>query len=617
MRLGRRTVLLCLFATMAMAQENDRPVFTNGALIEQLGHPVYAERRDARRRLLSAGLGAFEALRDGRDHADPEVAEACSDLLTELTLDWAWLGDPTQVRLLLNEYDRLQVDGRLEIVSELIGLPDRQGVDALARLARFEPSDLVAGRAAAALLARDKYALDERLEAAIGAAVEELRTAYGSSARTPASWLELADGEASPDAWRVASQREAKRLRGAREETTLGVVATLHWRWLRVSLRAADSVNALAAVDALADFDPDQRARRVRRVLEWAAEAGQPAIGERVAEAYATDLQNKRGLYARASLATAAADPERADRLVSEAIEAAVTEQVGTQNSTDFGPRVLVAEELLRSGQASWAEAELAAASAMLEPLDSAALYARWRLSDRLLDRESYEGVVRLLTPLIELLDRSEEARKAYAEYPLTKVGYLPKHFRMKSRIDSQLVAREQMASALAARARGETEAEITSLREAIRADLSDADVVIAMHRVSHPPEAFAEETRDHVARLRREYEKQIWENADSPKPNVASQPFNHWAWLVSNTEGDFEKAVRYSQRSLAIRPDTAGYLDTLGRCLFSAGRVREAVETQRRAIELDPQRMQVMRRQLAEFERALADRESPAAGVE
>ena len=59
----------------------------------------------------------------------------------------------------------------------------------------------------------------------------------------------------------------------------------------------------------------------------------------------------------------------------------------------------------------------------------------------------------------------------------------------------------------------------------------------------------------------------------DNPNNPIA---YNQWAWLIANTEGDFPKAVRYSRRSLELEPGTASFLDTLGRCYYSAGDIRK-----------------------------------------
>jgi len=85
---------------------------------------------------------------------------------------------------------------------------------------------------------------------------------------------------------------------------------------------------------------------------------------------------------------------------------------------------------------------------------------------------------------------------------------------------------------------------------------------------------------------------------------------YNHWAWLVSNTEGDFAQAVKHSLRSLELSPDSPSLLDTLGRCYYAVGELENAVRVQREAVRRHPH-LQVMGDQLELFESALAERNS------
>ena len=85
----------------------------------------------------------------------------------------------------------------------------------------------------------------------------------------------------------------------------------------------------------------------------------------------------------------------------------------------------------------------------------------------------------------------------------------------------------------------------------------------------------------------------------------------NQYAWLVSNTEGDLQEALRASRRSLELSPDNPAYLDTLGRCYYALGDLENAIRFQSRAVQLEPSTQQI-RRQL-EF---LSQRVGPAAKV-
>ena len=147
-------------------------------------------------------------------------------------------------------------------------------------------------------------------------------------------------------------------------------------------------------------------------------------------------------------------------------------------------------------------------------------------------------------------------------------------------------------------------------LLQAIEHDETDADVLIAMYRLADADDAWMADTRARINKLSRKVEEEIADNPNNPIP------YNQWAWLIANTEGDFAKAVRYSRRSLELEPDTSSFLDTLGRCYYSAGEYDKAVESERKAVALIPH-MQVMQRQLKEFEKTLAEKKQGAEGEE
>jgi tetratricopeptide (TPR) repeat protein len=85
---------------------------------------------------------------------------------------------------------------------------------------------------------------------------------------------------------------------------------------------------------------------------------------------------------------------------------------------------------------------------------------------------------------------------------------------------------------------------------------------------------------------------------------------YNQLAWLIGNTEGDYQEALRCSQKSLELRPNTAAYLDTLGRCYYAVGDLDNAIKTQTQAIKLEPH-SGLMQRQLKFFEKAKAEKKS------
>ncbi|MGI9455438.1 MAG: hypothetical protein ACR2NU_02700, partial [Aeoliella sp.] len=139
------------------------------------------------------------------------------------------------------------------------------------------------------------------------------------------------------------------------------------------------------------------------------------------------------------------------------------------------------------------------------------------------------------------------------------------------------------------------------SLEQAVKYDPDNADVHIAMYRASADNPARRKTVMGRIEKRRHALEKQIDDHPDY------YPSYNEWAWLVSNTEGDFDKAVRYSHRSLELEPGRAGLLDTLGCCYFAAGDVVGAVKYQSQAVELAPH-LRVLQRQLKRFEKALEE---------
>ena len=129
--------------------------------------------------------------------------------------------------------------------------------------------------------------------------------------------------------------------------------------------------------------------------------------------------------------------------------------------------------------------------------------------------------------------------------------------------------------------------------------------MLIAMYRFPEEDAKWKDSVRERLRQLTQKFQQQIDEDPTDPSP------YNQWAWLVSNTEGDFQKAIRYSHRSLELNTKgesgEASFLDTLGRCYFAAGDFENAVKYERMAVaKIDY--MQVMQRQLALFEKALAE---------
>ena len=128
-------------------------------------------------------------------------------------------------------------------------------------------------------------------------------------------------------------------------------------------------------------------------------------------------------------------------------------------------------------------------------------------------------------------------------------------------------------------------------LEQAVDADPIDPDVLIAMYRFRQQDDEWRQKTSELIQQAVGQFRRDIREYPDNPTP------YNNFAWLVSNTVGDFDEALQASRKSLRLASgNKAGFLDTLARCYFAKGDVRNAIKYQTQAVRLEPFSDQIMR---------------------
>jgi Flp pilus assembly protein TadD len=143
---------------------------------------------------------------------------------------------------------------------------------------------------------------------------------------------------------------------------------------------------------------------------------------------------------------------------------------------------------------------------------------------------------------------------------------------------------------------RGDAGARRKAIEDSLRAYAKDVDGLIGLYSL---PDNTPAQKADAVARIRRALE-QI-ENEIQAVPDDTNG-YNEYAWLVANTEGDIQKATRYSKLSLAKSFDSSSYLDTLAHCQAAAGNKAAAVRTQMLALRQEPHN-RTIRKNLARFQ--------------
>ena len=127
-------------------------------------------------------------------------------------------------------------------------------------------------------------------------------------------------------------------------------------------------------------------------------------------------------------------------------------------------------------------------------------------------------------------------------------------------------------------------------LDRALAIDPTEVDVLIACYHLPDAPAEYHEKIRELVKKAVAGMRMEALTSPDK------ASAYNQLAWLVANTEGDFDEAIRFSQKSLQMSRNNGGYLDTLGRCYFAKGDYEKAVECQTKATELEPHSGQIAR---------------------
>ena len=167
---------------------------------------------------------------------------------------------------------------------------------------------------------------------------------------------------------------------------------------------------------------------------------------------------------------------------------------------------------------------------------------------------------------------------------------------RQLDRDPAQTRARADYFRACAAAAAGDTAAQRQDLEAAASGEAPDVDALIALYHLPDNTPEQRQATLDRIQAALARMEEEIQQVPDDPNT------YNEYAWLVSNTEGDFAKALRYSKRSLRDSFDNASYLDTLAHCHAAAGNLTAAIRTQRLAMRHEPHN-RIIRLNLAAFE--------------
>jgi tetratricopeptide (TPR) repeat protein len=561
------------------------------SLIEQLGATQFARRERAQQELRHLGVAAFEALHEAQANPDVEIRKQAEYLLHAIRISWIQEEDAEEVQAILRKYRTEGYDERQERLDQLGELPQGQPLAALCRLARFETSDTLARRAALAIM---QYAPDEQgitRELVIATVNREL----GNSTRMAARWLRLyarylVDPAATIADWQELITTEIQAVQSQPDKERLAVVADL-LRWQIEAMQELGRADQMLAI--MKQLMPLQGASEedVQQTIEWLIDREAWKLVDVLIAGYPHLFAGSQVLRYRQAEALLRQDQkEAADRLAAQVREMPVRD--------DMFLRVELAEDLKTRGLFDWAEQQYREEIKQGDAGDYAPLLASIRMGYMFHDLAKNQAAYDALRSAVELAERETIVKRRMQE-----LKYVPNQVRSQMHFSHAL--------ALAENAQWKEHCE--ALEESLKFDHDNADILIAMYRVpsDKAPEQWPSKAKQRVEALQSEYLTRMTkaEQDYQTQPNelsaaVLAMHSNQYAWLVSNTFGDFEQALKSSLRSLELSPDEAGYLDTLGRCYFALKDYPNAVKHQQRAVELEPHSGQIGR-QLELFQRA------------
>lgn len=589
-------------------------------LIEQLGDDNYHVRVNASWELSRIGLPAFGQLRRATEHPNIQIANAARYIVQSQNVTW-WLDtDSAEVRRQLADYNKLNEVDRETRMQRLAEIESDDALLALARLARFESNDRLS-KSAAMYLMETLASIETQ-----PTLTRSIQVTIGDDQRTATDWLrqlcrELGDSKSDVAAWQSYTESEARdsaelreALRGRRPTAEANAGALRLYRWVGQWLTDRNGRDQAMEIAKQALELVPQSAHGYQEFSKWAVAADLAELVVALAAKHPEPFQKEPRLgFMLAEAYRKVGDETAAEQtaLVASNLIGELTKNLHIPSSVNINDLIAnhrrsLAVHLVSRGLFDWAEREYTQALASpTSPVIEAEL--RNFLAEFYWTGGEFDKAAEALRPLHESqINKNAEQGLPGPTSPLANVA--PNYY---------------FYAGLAAIKRGEFDSASDLLVKAIESEALGArqanpDVVIAMQQIANTSERQAI-FESYLETLVQDYQREIVndERVLAESTDRRSRAYtgaglashcNQLAWLLSKCGIEGEEAVHLSRRSLEFQPNEPTYLDTFARCLFAAGRLEEAVEYQRQALEHSPHDRQ-MKAQLDEFEAALAAR--------
>ena len=585
------------------------------ASIQNLGHREYRMRERAERELQAFGLLALEQLEEAALHEDIEVRLRARFLVAGIRGQMIAEFVRPEFSDIMEGYERRDLRSRRDSLMKLTQLTSTETLPLLARLARFEESELLAREAALAVIATDlthQENLDELRKAIL--------QALGFNQRPPVQWIRTTlqrydDVVAAAEQLEPLISDETRLLNSSSGRTDAAIVQRL--RKIHIDLlQLADRTDEAIAKMARLDFGDEPEIIRLN--VDWVLERGgfeavieqatthavpfarDALLRYRLAEAYARAGKDEDAeTVAQEAFALQGGGIEvhsRSFRSLLYFISGALLQR-GNHRAMRLATAILLEDD---RGRFDWAEQEYRAAlSAPPENAMDATTYEQ--LANLLYEGKRPAEAAEVLSTLLEFAEKDKSLQVALAENDESG---------KTSRLD-RLASQVHFFRGLAQR--GNPAAARQEFQKGIEKMPRNTDLLIAMFRLQGATDAFRQDTRNRIETMIEQVQADVdearlqWEQSDDPFNRTPAtidlaHYLNEYAWLVGNTIGDIDKAIACSERSLELSPGNFGYQDTLARCLYRKGDLDRALELQRLAAKAAPFERQIVG-QLAFFE--------------
>ena len=579
------------------------------ALIANLGDSDYHKREAAAAAIKSIGPTALDALLAAAEISDDlEVSMRSRSLVNAIPLHMPH--DSAEVAKLLDTFKRQDFAERMQVMHRLLRIDNNAGIEPLARLVRLERSTS-GSRVASALLAREWSPNDPFWDsmrvpilAGLGGSTRPTAVFLRSLVAFAEANASLAEGrQQTPPERAVALTKQAESLaastaafeilcRGAADEPpageqdvasdsgasvvtkeTIRIFARCRMDMLLAAGRRDEAVAmAGAALEACcsADRPSDTAVAETVAMLVWGVDHGMPEIVDRLA--LHTEFLNSHLLvgYAAAFAEQTRHDKPKAEKLADEAF---------AQTEATFADRLQAAFLLAKWGCTEWATR--AYGSLIDNPKTPAVDFAKTAImySEFLHDQARDDEATKCLQKLIDGRG-DEKENEGPQDRMLQQFGRDPRSIR----------SRMHFFDACDAEARQDAAACRSAVGRSLDAYDKDVDALIALYKL---PDNTAKQRSDAVLRIKKALVKIDSEIEALPDD---TNGYNEYAWLVANTEGDIEKATRYSKLSLIMSFDNSSYLDTLAHCRLAAGDHAGAIRWQSLAQRQEPHNRTIQR---------------------